>query len=104
MSGSVMTYEQFINFLISKIEIQKPRCGVRLRSSKEKNSDKKDLLIVHTTIRDISLYPQSLYDDYRGFIQSYLQNDFFYFTYFKAAFGLPFFLIKTSQKYKNMTY
>lgn len=64
MSGSVMTYEQFINFLISKIEIQKPRCGVRLRSLKEKNSDKKDLLIVHTTIRDISLYPQSLYDDY----------------------------------------
>lgn len=64
MSGSVMTYEQFINFLISKIEIQKPRCRVRLRSSKEKNSDKKDLLIVHTTIRDISLYPQSLYDDY----------------------------------------
>ena len=64
MSGSVMTYEQFINFLISKLEIQKPRCRVRLRSSKEKNSDKKDLLIVHTTIRDISLYPQSLYDDY----------------------------------------
>lgn len=64
MSGSVMTYEQFINLLISKIEIQNPGCGVRLRSSKKKNCDKKDLLIVHTTIRDISLYPQSLYDDY----------------------------------------
>lgn len=64
MSGSVMTYEQFINFLISKIEIQKPGCGVRLRSSKKKNSDKKDLLIVNTTTRDSSLYPQSLYDDY----------------------------------------
>lgn len=59
MSGSVMTYEQFINFLISKIEIQKPGCGVRLRSSKKKNSDKKDLLIVNTTTRD-----SSLYDDY----------------------------------------
>ena len=64
MSESVMTYEQFINFLISKIEIQRPGCGVRFRSQKGNDSNKKDMLIVHTAIRDISLYPQSLYDDY----------------------------------------
>ena len=37
---------------------------MRFRSQKGNDSNKKDMLIVHTAIRDISLYPQSLYDDY----------------------------------------
>ena len=64
MSGSVMTYEQFINFLVYKVESHIPGSEVRFRSSKGKNSDKKDFFLVHTATKDISLYPQSLYDDY----------------------------------------